>query len=100
MAEPQVPPEIVKALPGALGSMVALRWITGTWQQRLSAFIGGSAASYYGTSYMSGLMGTDAGFTGFLLGLFGMALVAKLFEALQRLDIGSRLDRLLTRWGM
>ena len=101
MTEPShVHPEILKIIPGAVGAIVALGWIKGSWPQRVIALIGGSAASYYGTGYMAAALGTDAGLTGFLIGLFGMAIASKVFEALQALDLGSRIDRLLTRWGL
>ncbi len=95
-----VHPEIIKAVPGTLGAFVALRWIVGTPLQRITAIIGGSAASYYGTGYMAGQMGTDAGLTGFLIGLFGMAIAAKCFELLQLIDAGRILEKLLSRWGL
>jgi hypothetical protein len=36
--------------------------------------------------------------TGFLIGLFGMAVAAKCFEVLQLLDPTKVLDKLLSRW--
>lgn len=94
-----LPPELAKAMPGVIGAMVALRWIRGTAPQRLAAVLGGSAAAYYETPYMSSIMGTDAGLTGFLIGLFGMAVAAKTFEVLERLDPAALLERLLRKWG-
>ena len=95
-----VPPEILKAIPGTLGALVALRWIVGTPLQRITALMGGSSASYYGTGHLANMMGTDTGLTGFLIGLFGMAIAAKCFEVLQLVDPGRVLDKLLTRWGL
>lgn len=102
MTEPShtIHPEVLKIIPGTVGAIVALGWIKGTWPQRVTALIGGSAASYYGASYMASALGTDHGLTGFLIGLFGMAIASKFFEALQALDLGARLDRMLTRWGL
>lgn len=99
MTEPnQVHPEVLKVIPGTVGALVALGWIKGTWPQRVIALVGGAAASYYGTGYLAGMMGTDAGLTGFLIGLFGMAVAAKCFEVLQLLDPAKVLDKLLSRW--
>jgi hypothetical protein len=95
-----IPPEVVKAVPGALGSLVALRWIVGTPLQRMTAVLGGSSAAYYGTPYMGNVLGTDHGLTGFLLGLFAMAIAAKIFDMLAALSLSERVDRLLTRWGL
>lgn len=99
MAPVDVTGEAVKAAPGVVGALVALRWMPGTPLQRLSSFVGGSAASYYGTDHLAHLMEVSPGLTGFLLGLFGMAVASKVFEALDGLRFGERLDRLLDRWG-
>lgn len=83
-----IPPELQKALPGAIGAFVAfLR--PGTIMQRIVAFVGGSAASFYGAGHVSSMLGTDQGFAGFLLGLFGMAVAAKVFD---------RMDDLFALW--
>lgn len=79
---------------------MALRWIAGTPIQRFTSFFGGGAGAYYGTPYMQSTMGTDSGLTGFLLGLFGMALVSKLFDAIAVMNFGERIERLLTKWGL
>lgn len=93
-----VPPEILKIVPGTVGAIVALGWIRGTWPQRVFALLGGSAASYYGTGYLAGVMGTDAGLTGFLIGLFGMAVAAKCFDVLHMMDPKQVLEKLASRW--
>ena len=43
----ELPPEVVKALPGTIGAIVALRWISGTPLQRITAVLGGGTASWY-----------------------------------------------------
>lgn len=93
-------PEALRGLPGALGAIVALRWITGTPMQRMASFIGGVAASRYGADHAAAWMGTSAGLTGFLIGLFGMAVAAKVFEAIAAFDLGGTLSRLLRKWGL
>lgn len=100
MSQSEFPPELTQAAPGILGSLVALRWIQGSPLQRVISFIGGCAASRYGTGYLSEAMGTDRDLTAFLLGLFGMAIAAKIFEALAAFDLIGRLDKLLARWGL
>lgn len=100
MQQQEIPAEVYKALPGALGSLVALRWIVGTPLQRITAVLGGSSGAYYGTPYMATVLGTDHGLTGFLLGLFAMAIAAKVFEGLMAMNLGERFDRLLTRLGL
>lgn len=93
-----IPPEVLRILPGTLGAVVALQWIVGTPMQRVTAILGGSAASYYGTGHLAEMMGTDTGLTGFLIGLFGMAVAAKCFEVLQLVDPGKVLAKVLSRW--
>ena len=100
MAQQDIPPEIAKVLPGALGSLVALRWIVGTPLQRITAVLGGAGGAYYGTPHMSRLMGTDVGLTWFLIGLFGMAVAAKCFELIALASPADLLDKLLKRWGL
>lgn len=101
MQSPQdLPVEIIKALPGALGAIVALRWIEGSPLQRVASVLGGGSAAYYGAEHAANAMGVSAGFAGFLLGLFGMALASKLFEAIAAFKPGNAIDRLLARWGL
>ena len=49
--------------------------------------IAGAALARYGTDSVSRWSGLDDGFTGFLIGLFGMALVAKAFAASERVEL-------------
>lgn len=100
MAQTEIPPEVVKGLPGFVGALVALRWIVGSPLQRMIAVVGGSAASYYGSPVFARWAEIDHGLSGFLIGLFGMALAAKLFDALALLDLQRIMDRVLTRFGL
>ena len=95
-----IPPEIIKAVPGTLGAIVALRWISGTPLQRIAAVIGGSGTSYYGGDYVAEVTGAHVGLAAWLLGLFGMALAHKLFEALSAMNLSERIDKVLAKWGM
>jgi hypothetical protein len=94
-----VPPEILKAVPGTLGALVALRWISGTPMQRVTSFAGGVSAAYYGAPHVANLLGVETGLAGFLVGLFGMAIAAKVFEAIVSLNISAVVARLLRKWG-
>jgi hypothetical protein len=100
MQQHDIPPELIKALPGTIGSIVALRWISGSPLQRITAVCGGAGGAYYGTPYLAASMGTDLGLTGFLIGLFGMAIAAKCFEVIQLISPQALLDKLLQRWGL
>lgn len=94
-----IPPEVLKAVPGTLGAIVALRWVAGTPLQRIAAVIGGSGTSYYGGEYVASVTGAHLGFAAWLLGLFGMAVAHKLFEAIASLSLGERIDKILAKWG-
>lgn len=95
-----IPPEIIKAVPGTLGAIVALRWISGTPLQRIAAVIGGSGTSYYGGDYVADVTGAHVGLVAWLLGLFGMALAHKIMESITTMNLGERIDKILAKWGM
>lgn len=94
------PPELIKAVPGTIGALVALRWVSGTPLQRLAAVIGGSGTSYYGGEYAASITGVNTGFAAWMIGLFGMAIAHKMFEAISNMNIGARLDKIFTKWGL
>lgn len=89
-----LPPEISKDAPGVFGSLVSMLWLKDTWPRKTATFLAGAVLSRYGTGTVSNWAGLDGGFTGFLMGLFGMALVSMAFEWLQRSNPGS----LFTEW--
>jgi hypothetical protein len=79
---------LTKLIPAVLGSLVSLRFVQGTWPERLLMAAGGAGMSYYATVPSAAwLQVQDAeGLVGFLIGLFGMAVVAKAYETFQALD--------------
>jgi hypothetical protein len=85
----EIPPEVKEAAPGALGALVALRWYAryGKWQAA-SMFVGGCALSYFGSATVAGWLSLSGsiGLTGFLLGMLGMAVVAKIFDLIDQID--------------
>jgi len=83
-----LPPEAAKAFPGVVGSLAALLWIKDTWPRKAAMFVAGAAMSRYGAEWVAKLVGMNEGFAGFLLGMFGMAIAAKLFETWQGLELG------------
>ena len=85
--------EAVKAIPGLVGALVALRWFTGLFAQAFASVFGGAAIAYYATPYFMDWFGsTFRDFTAFLLGLFGMALAAKVLEAIGLIDFAQILS--------
>lgn len=79
---------LAKLIPAVLGSLVSLRFVQGTWPERILMALGGATLSYHATTpSATWLQVADAeGLVGFLIGLFGMAVVSKLYEAFQSLD--------------
>lgn len=80
-----IDPELSKAAPGAVGALIALRFLQGsTWKHTALAFVGGCACAYFGSEYAVKWSGADVSLAGFVLGLFGMALVSKVHESLEQ----------------
>lgn len=87
-------PEITKAVPGIAGSLVSMLFIKDVWPRRVAMFAAGAALSIFGTPWASRVTGLDIGFAGFVLGLFGMAIVAKLFQFWEKFELGA----ILVEW--
>lgn len=85
-----VDPTLTKVIPAALGAMVSLRFVQGTLAERALMAAGGVSLAYYATPVSSEFLrlGTSegVGLVGFVIGLFGMVLVAKVYEAVQGID--------------
>lgn len=81
-------PIIMKAVSAVLGAVVSLKFLVGTYTEKLLMTIGGSALSFYASEPLS--LWLDAvpaiGLVGFLLGVFGMAVIAKIYEVVLLTD--------------
>ncbi len=99
MAEPDLP--TAKILAGVLGSVVSLRCVKGSLFERASMCIGGAALSYYGSTPTALWVGKpDAeGLIGCLIGLFGMAIMAKGYEVIQATQAGDIVEAIKRKWG-
>lgn len=83
-------------LSGVAGSVLSLKYIKGsTWVERLTMVAGGSILSLYAAPYLARKTDMPEGLVGFLLGVFGMAVVAKVWEAIQLTPASEILGRLL-----
>lgn len=82
------PPGLDEFAPGAAGSLVAVPFLKGPWHVRLSMVFGGAALSFYGTNPVAGYLDAQAstGLVGFLIGLFGMAVVSKVYELIESVE--------------
>lgn len=94
-----IDPGLIKqATPGVLGSGAAMLFLKGPWAQRLAMVVPGAALSYYAASLVAKATNMPEGLAGFLVGLFGMAAVAKLFETWEKLELGDMVRRFLEKW--
>lgn len=81
--------EVAVRLAGVAGALVSMRFLHGkTRTEKFSLFISGSIASYYGSPFLAELTSIPEGFMGFLAGVFGMAIVARIWEAVQAFPVG------------
>lgn len=87
MSPQDLPPQIGQALPGVAGALVSLMFNKDAQPQRLALFLSGSITAYFGTPWAAKFSGLDTGLAGFLLGMFSMAVIARLFEAWQTLEL-------------
>lgn len=95
---------IVKIVSGVVGALVSLNFVQGTWIEKSFMALGGSCLSYFATSPIANWMNIDnsEGLIGFIIGLFGMAIVSKIYELIQVIDakqaVGLFLDWLARKW--
>ena len=84
-------------LAGVAGALVSLKFLNGTWPERISTAILGAISSYYAAPWVSTMTGLPLGLTGFLCGLFGMAIMSRAWEWVQTTPIGA-LWQLAIEW--
>lgn len=84
-------------LAGVAGAAVSLKFIQGTWPERIIMAFGGALLSLYAAPWASTVTGMPEGLTGFLTGLLGMALLARLYEAVQVLPLADIIKSWLER---
>lgn len=99
---PFTPGEIGTTVAGAAGSVASLKFIPGRWYEKLGMVVGGAVAARYLTYPLIDVFGllhreTDEAALAFLIGLFGMAVANKLFEALAALN-SAEIVTIVTGW--
>lgn len=82
-----LPPDWDKHAAGPIGAALALLWTKTGWRRSIALLLGGSVAAYYGSPYVSVVLGMPEGLTGLILGLVSMSLAGKLFETWERVDL-------------
>lgn len=77
-----------KLLAGLGGAVVSMQFVKGTKIERSVMVAGGIALSFYGTTPAAQFVGmsTAEGLVGFVIGMFGMSIVAKCYEAISAID--------------
>ena len=90
-----IPPELTKLCGAFLGSLMSLRWLPGGWIYKLQMLIGGVLVSSYVGDMLAHWSGMNAGAAGFLTGVFGIAVLDKLFELLRSTPWGAMLEERL-----
>lgn len=88
-----IDPQIAKHAAGPLGALSAMFFMKGPWLQRLSMLIPGGALSFYAAAPLASYAHMPEGLAGFLLGLFGMAAVGKIFDTWENLQLADLLRR-------
>jgi hypothetical protein len=88
MTPPEYSFDVAKFVAGTAGAIASLKFVNGTIPEKSFMVLGGSSLSYYGATPLAIWSGMNhsEGLVGFLLGLFGMAIVAKTYEVVQLLD--------------
>ena len=86
-----------KIIAGGAGAFVSLRFVQGKWYEKVIMVVGGTLLSVFAAGPTARYLHmTDAeGLCGFVIGLFGMAVVAKVYETIQAVETQKFLDRLL-----
>lgn len=79
-----IPPEAKDAAPGIIGALVAIPFTQGPLLMRASMFLGGASLSLYGSAPLADALNMrgSIGLAGFVVGLFGMSIAAKVYEVI------------------
>jgi len=88
-----------KFIIAVLGSAVSMSFIKGEWRHKIPMGIGGVVLSYTGAAPAAVWLSAPAdsvGLIGFLLAMLGMAFLARVFDAIERLDLTAWINDI---WG-
>lgn len=81
--------DLAAKLAGVAGAIVSMKFLQGTLVERLFTALAGALVSYYATPSLSARIGMPEGLTGFLLGLFGMAVMSRGWEWVQTTPVAA-----------
>jgi hypothetical protein len=74
-------------LAGVMGALVSMRFLKGPVVSRLVMAAGGALFSWYAAEYVSSRTSLPEGLAGFLLGLFGMSILSRIWDWIQTTSI-------------
>lgn len=91
-----------KFAAGVVGALSSLQFMKGSFVEKVLMVIGGSALSYYAATPTAHWLGSVAdekveGLVGYMIGLFGMAIIAKVYEVIQMLD-SAKMAKEVFKW--
>lgn len=94
---PDIPPDLARHAAGPAGALTAMLFMAGVpiWRRLVLAMAGGVAAIYGAPVLVSAYPALQPEGAGYLLGLCGMAIVAKAAATWEALELGSLLRRKL-----
>lgn len=84
-------------IAGIIGAIVSMRFVEGTFKQRVIMAIGGAAFAFYATDVVTAHLSMPEGLAGFLLGLFGMSILSRMWEWAQTTNVLDWILNLLIR---
>lgn len=89
------PDLVIAKIAGAVGAGLSLRHVKGNVSEKALYFIGGLAAAYYGTPYIVNMLHLPEGLAAFLLGNFGMSIMARAREFVDTTPMAEIVKKLL-----
>jgi len=72
---------------GVAGALVSMRFIAGSIAERLVMAAGGALFSFFASEYVAHKLAIPEGLAGFLLGLFGMSILSRIWDWVQTVSI-------------
>ena len=81
-----LPPELQKAVPGVAGSITALLFFRDGWKRAVGTCIAGAFIAKILGPTVADVMRSGPEVAGYVTGLFGMAIVAKVFDVISSFD--------------
>ncbi|CAB3952655.1 hypothetical protein [Achromobacter piechaudii] len=88
---------VAAKLAGVLGAIVSMGFLQGTPTAKVSMAATGTILAYYCSPWLSDFIGIPEGLSGFLCGFLGMAVMERMWRAVQEAPIGALWQAILDR---